>query len=170
METHEYKAVAMSGFVPTLSQRQQILDTAQDLIPSSLFKMKKCQRRVSNALDHNRTRCRWCRKSYRSSGAYSNHIQANHPQHIQTLYTLAALPQAPTLEKLHPDPPLANNADLYPPQTNNLEPYLQYVDSDHEVLEEVNDNDDLDNLKPLPMMTAPAPTILRVPMKYFPLI
>ena len=107
--------------------------------------MKKCQRRVSNALDHNRTRCRWCRKSYRSSGAYSNHIQANHPQHIQTLYTLAALPQAPTLEKLHPDPPLANNADLYPPQTNNLEPYPQYVDSDHEVLEEVNDNDDLDD-------------------------
>ena len=58
METHEYKPVGMSGFVPTLSQRRQILDTAQDLIPSSLFKMKKCQRRVSNALDHNRTRCR----------------------------------------------------------------------------------------------------------------
>ena len=107
--------------------------------------MKKCQRRVSNALDHNLTRCRWCRKSYRSTGAYSNHIQANHPQHIKSLYTLATLPQAPTLEVLHPDPPLANNSELYPPQTNNLEPYPQYVDSDHEVLEEVNDEDDSDD-------------------------
>ena len=108
--------------------------------------MKKGLKKVSHSLDNNRTRCRWCRKSYSSTGAYSNHIQANHPERIRSLYTLPTHPEEPTLGELYPDPPLANGT----------ESHLQYIDSDHEVLEEENDNDDLDDPEPIADNKAPS--------------
>ena len=37
-----------------------------------------------------RTCCRWCRKTYFSTGAYSNYVQRVHPTQFRSLYTTAA--------------------------------------------------------------------------------
>ena len=101
--------------------------------------MKKGLNKVSHSLDNNQIQYCWCWKSYSSTRAYSNHIQVNHPEHIQNLYTLSTYSEEPTLGELYPNPPLANST----------ESYQQYINLDHEVLEEVNDNDNLDDSKPI---------------------
>ena len=120
--------------------------------------MKKGLKKVSHSLDNNRTRYCWCQKSYSSTGAYSNHIEANYSERIQSLYRLSTNPEEPTLGELYPDPPLANGT----------ESYLQYIDSNHEILEEINDNDNLDASEPIVDNKAPSADNTNCDDKVFP--
>ena len=42
---------------------------------------------MKDSLDEFATRCRWCQKTYRSSGVYANHVRSKHPDQYHHILT-----------------------------------------------------------------------------------
>lgn len=84
--------------------------------------MQSARRRNFDPLgDFVLTRCRWCRKTYSSSGAYTNHVHSKHPEHYLDIFTG---------DQTHHEQPQSPSVDY--------EPYMNgtCLDLDEEYLDE----------------------------------